>query len=58
MNRTEAEINWSLEFQTIKGSLHKKKPEIYWSFANKGGGVPPDQYISVFFLKKTFIASK
>ena len=39
-----------------KGSLHKKKPEIYWSFTNKGGRVPPDHYISVFFLQKTFIA--
>ena len=38
--------------QVAKGSLQKKKPEIYWSFTNKGGGVPPDQYISGFFLKK------
>ena len=38
------------------GSLQKKKTEIYWSFTNTGGGVPPDQYISSFFLKKTFVA--
>ena len=36
---------------SAKGSLHKKKPEIYWQFANKGGGgVPPYQSISGFFL--------
>ena len=37
----------------FKGSLHKKKNRyIYWSFTNKGGGGPPDQYISVFSLRK------
>ena len=29
-----------------QGSLQKKKTEIYWSFTNTGGGIPPDQYIS------------
>ena len=35
-----------------KGSLHKKKPEIYWSFANMGVPPPPlgGLVISGFFL--------
>ena len=31
-----------------KGSLHKKKPEIVWSFAKPRGGYPPTKPFPVF----------
>ena len=40
-----------------KGSLKKKKPEIYWSFTNTGGGSTPRPiYFRFFPEEKTFIA--
>ena len=35
-----------------KGSLQKKKRKYIGLLPILGGGVPPDQYISGFFLKK------
>ena len=38
-----------------KGSLHKKKPEIYWSFANRGVHPPPFRRIGNFrFFPRLF----
>ena len=34
--------------QTYKGSLHKKKQEIYWSFTNMGATPPPLGKFPVF----------
>ena len=39
-----------------KGSLHKKKTEIYWSFTNKGGGeYPPTNIFSAFSWRKLLL---
>ena len=42
-----------------KGSLQKKKPEIYWSFTNTGGGeYPPTNIFPVFSWRKNIYSLK
>ena len=51
IKETEAQVIDKLLLGVIKGILQKKKTEIYWSLPILGGGVHPNQYISLFFLK-------
>ena len=48
-------VNTSVFTKMFKGSLQKKKPEIYWSFTNTGGGTPRPIYFR-FFPEEKFIA--